>query len=139
MKVKVAQLCLTLCEPMDCSLSGSSVLGNLQWRYPSPGDLPNPKIEPRSPALQADSLPSEPPGKPKGNHKQSEKKIHTMGENICKANNKGSNSKIFKQPMQISITNNPDKKYAEDLNRHFSKDRQTDGQKAREKMHITNY
>ena len=31
---------------------------------PSPGDLPNPGIEPRSPALQADSLPSEPPGKP---------------------------------------------------------------------------
>ena len=32
---------------------------------PPPGDLPNPGIEPRSPALQADSLPSEPPGKPK--------------------------------------------------------------------------
>ena len=32
--------------------------------YPSPGDLPNPGIEPRSPALQADALPSELPGKP---------------------------------------------------------------------------
>ena len=32
---------------------------------PSPGDLPNPRIEPMSPALQADSLRSEPPGKPK--------------------------------------------------------------------------
>ena len=32
---------------------------------PSPGNLPNPGIKPRSPALQADSLPSEPPGKPK--------------------------------------------------------------------------
>ena len=32
--------------------------------FPSPGDLPDPGIEPRSPALQADSLPSEPPGKP---------------------------------------------------------------------------
>ena len=30
-----------------------------------PGDLPNPGIEPSSPTLQADSLPSEPPGKPK--------------------------------------------------------------------------
>ena len=30
---------------------------------PSPGDLPNPGIEPRSPIWQADSLPSEPPGK----------------------------------------------------------------------------
>ena len=32
---------------------------------PSPGDLPNPGIEPRSPTLQADSLPAEPQGKPK--------------------------------------------------------------------------
>ena len=31
---------------------------------PTPGDLPYPGIEPRSPALQADALPSEPPGKP---------------------------------------------------------------------------
>ena len=30
----------------------------------SPRDLPNPGVKPRSPALQADSLPSEPPGKP---------------------------------------------------------------------------
>ena len=33
--------------------------------FPSPGDLPNPGIEPRSPALQADVLPSEPPGNQK--------------------------------------------------------------------------
>ena len=33
--------------------------------FPSPGDLPNPGIEPRSPVLWADSLPTEPPGKPK--------------------------------------------------------------------------
>ena len=35
------------------------------WRglpFPSPGDLPDPGIEPGSPTLQADSLPSEPPG-----------------------------------------------------------------------------
>ena len=32
--------------------------------FPSPGDLPNPGIKPRSPALQTDALPSEPPGKP---------------------------------------------------------------------------
>ena len=31
--------------------------------FPSPGDLPNPGVEPGSPALQADSLLSEPPGK----------------------------------------------------------------------------
>ena len=33
--------------------------------FPSPGDLPNPGIKPRSPPLQADSLPAEPQGKPK--------------------------------------------------------------------------
>ena len=33
--------------------------------FPSPGDLANPGIEPKSPTLQADSLPAEPPGKPK--------------------------------------------------------------------------
>ena len=32
--------------------------------FPSPGDLPHPGTEPGSPALQADYLPSEPPGKP---------------------------------------------------------------------------
>jgi len=32
--------------------------------FPSPRNLPNPRIEPRSPALQTDSLPTEPPGKP---------------------------------------------------------------------------
>ena len=34
------------------------------WPFPSPGDLPNPGIEPRSPALQVNSLPDEPQGKP---------------------------------------------------------------------------
>ena len=34
-----------------------------EFPFPSPGDLPNPGIEPRSPALQADALTSEPPGK----------------------------------------------------------------------------
>ena len=33
--------------------------------FPSPGDLPNPGIKPRSPTLQVDSLPAEPPEKPK--------------------------------------------------------------------------
>ena len=101
MKVKseseVAQSCLTLCDPMDCSLPGSSVHGIFQARvlewstivsnslqppwtvacqvplsmglsrqeywsglpFPSPGNLPDPGIEPGSPALQADSLSSE--------------------------------------------------------------------------------
>ena len=38
----------------------------LQWvTMPTPGDLPNPGVEHKSPALQVDSLPSEPPEKPK--------------------------------------------------------------------------
>ena len=45
-------------------------MGFSRWEYwsglpfPSPRDLPNPGIEPRSPTLQADALTSEPPGKP---------------------------------------------------------------------------
>ena len=42
-------------------------LGQEYWSglpFPPPGDLPDPGTEPRSVALQADSLPSEPPGKP---------------------------------------------------------------------------
>ena len=93
---EVTQSCLTLCDPMDCRLPGSSVRGILQARvlewvaisfsfshvqlfgtpwtvahqsplsmefsrqedwsglpFPSPGDLPDPRIKPRSPALQA--------------------------------------------------------------------------------------
>ena len=56
---------------MDRSLPGSSVHGDSPGKNtevgshsPSPGDLPNPGIEPRSPALQVDSLPSETPWKP---------------------------------------------------------------------------
>ena len=68
----VAQSCLTLCDPMDCSPPGSSVHEgspgkNTGWvALPLPRDLPNPWMEPRSPALRADSLPSEPPGKTLG-------------------------------------------------------------------------
>ena len=70
MRVLVAQSCPTLCDPMDCSLPGSSAHGILQARIPEwvaisfSRDLSDPGIKPRSPALQADSLLSEPPGKP---------------------------------------------------------------------------
>ena len=113
--VLVAQLCLTLCDPMNYRPPGSSVHGILQARilewvvvkvtqscltlvtpwtvackvplsmgfsrqeywsglpFPSSGDLSDPEIEPRSPALQAESLPTELGGKPyhpshQGNH-----------------------------------------------------------------------
>ena len=52
---------------MDCSLRGSSVHEILQSRrlpFPTPGDHLHPRIEPGSPAFQADSLPTEPAGKP---------------------------------------------------------------------------
>ena len=39
-------------------------MGEINFKIPSPGDLPNPGIEPRSLALQVDSLPDGPPGKP---------------------------------------------------------------------------
>ena len=57
-------------DPMDCSPPGPSVHGFSRQEYwsglpfPLPGDLPYPGIKPRYPALQTDSLPFEPPGKP---------------------------------------------------------------------------
>ena len=65
-KVLVAQLYLTLCDRMAHSPPGSSVHGIVQARIlecvasPFSGDLPNPGMEARSLALQADSLLSEP-------------------------------------------------------------------------------
>ena len=69
-KVLVVQSCPTLCDPMDCKPA------RLLCPWDSPGKntgvgchallqggLPHPGMEPLSPALQADSLPSEPPGK----------------------------------------------------------------------------
>ena len=62
-KVLVVQSGLTLCDPMDCSPPGSSFRGILQARilkwvaFPSPGDLPDPGMELRSPALQMVCLP----------------------------------------------------------------------------------
>ena len=65
-KVVVAQLCPETVQSLDCSPLGSSVHGSAHGLpFPSPQGLSNQGIKPRSPALQADSLPSEPPGKPK--------------------------------------------------------------------------
>ena len=67
----ISQSCPTLCDPMDCSPPGSSPRGFTRQEYwrglpcPPPGDLPNAGIKPRSLALPADSLPSEPPGNPR--------------------------------------------------------------------------
>ena len=82
MKVKVAQLCLTLCDPMDYHLwnspgqnTGVGILSLLQ------GNLPDPGIEPTSPALQVDSLPAEPQGKPKGTFNRGT--IHRIPDWVC--------------------------------------------------------
>ena len=79
--MKIAQSYLAVCDLMDYSSSGSSVHGILQARIPewvaisfSRGS-PNPRIKPGSPALQADSLPSEPPGKPSEPNSEGHDKI----------------------------------------------------------------
>ena len=51
--------------PLSCGFPGKEYWSGLT--FPSPGDLPNPGIEPGSPTLQADSLLSELQGKPQGN------------------------------------------------------------------------
>ena len=68
---EVAQSCPTLCNPWTVAHQASPSMGFSRQEYwsglpfPSPGDLPNPGIELRSPALRADSLLAEPQGKPK--------------------------------------------------------------------------
>ena len=62
--------CPSLCDPWTVAHQVPLSMGFSRQEYwsglpfLSPGDLPNPGIEPRSPALQADTLLSEPPGKP---------------------------------------------------------------------------
>ena len=81
----VEQLCLTLCDPMDCSLPSSSVHGILQARVLEwvaisfSRDLPHVGSEPRSPTLQADSLPTEPLGKPCG-HESEQTQAESEGQ-----------------------------------------------------------
>ena len=66
MKVKAlaAQLCPTVAHqfPLSVGFSRQECWSGLP--FPSPGDLPDPGIEPGSPALEADALTSEPPGTP---------------------------------------------------------------------------
>ena len=69
-EVKITQSCPTLCDLMDYAVNG--ILQAMDWRpflsfgpFLSPGGLPNPGMEPRSPALQVGSLPTELPENPK--------------------------------------------------------------------------
>ena len=73
-KVKVAQSCLTLCEPIDCSLPGSSVNRTLQARilewvaFPFSRGSSEPKDQTQVSLIAGEgaepALPAEPPGKP---------------------------------------------------------------------------
>ena len=77
----VAQSCPTFFDPMNCVACQALSMEFSRQEYwtglpfPSLGDLPHPGMEPGSPELQADSLPSEPTGKPN---------VHTT---LCKINN----------------------------------------------------
>ena len=67
--VLVAQPCPTLCDTIDCSLQAALSMGFPRQEYwsglpfLSPEDLPDPAIKAGFPALQTNSLPSEPSGK----------------------------------------------------------------------------
>ena len=82
---KSPQSCLTLCDAMDSNLPGFSVHKDSPGRNTGVGChallqriYPNPGIEPRTPALQADSLPSEPPGKKYGRRNRLEEKLQEV-------------------------------------------------------------
>ena len=67
-KVLVAQLCPTLCDPWTVARQAPLSMGFSRHEYhggspfPSPGDLPDPEIEPTSPALAGGFFTAEPPG-----------------------------------------------------------------------------
>ena len=66
-EMKVAQSCLTLGDPMGYTVDEILQARILEWvAFPFTKDLPNAATKPRSPALQADSLPTELQGRPKG-------------------------------------------------------------------------
>ena len=81
------------------------------WPCPPAGDLPNPDTEPRSPALQADSLPSEPPGKPSSMYRRA----------VCARVERHGGAGESKQPCStekqlcLGMLNQASVVYAEDL------------------------
>jgi len=61
------------------------------YPFPSPGDLPNPGTKPGSPTLQADSLPSEPPGKTQRKRQKSRDVVGGWG------GKSGEQDKVFRE------------------------------------------
>ena len=66
--------------PLSMGLSRQEYWSGLP--FPSPGDLPNPGIEPRSPELQADFLLSAPPGKSTKEERIKSVELNTEGDDI---------------------------------------------------------
>ena len=60
----ICQICWCIISCSLWTIFQARILEQVKWLFPSPEDLPNQGIEPKSPALQADSLPAEPQGKP---------------------------------------------------------------------------
>ena len=108
MKVLVAQLCLTLCNPMIRQIPLSMEFSRQEnWSglpLPSPGNLPNPGIEPGSPALQVDSSPTEPPGLGEGwvyQEEWNEPEDQVRMRDCCKVERKTRNKIIRKNPKRV--------------------------------------
>ena len=103
----VTQACLTLCNSMDCSLPGSSVHGDspdknagVSYRALSRGSS-QPRDRPRSPALQVDPSPSEPPGKTKVKVSQSCLTLCDPGQDT------GVGSQFLLQGIFLTLASNP--------------------------------
>ena len=125
-KVKVCQSCPTLCNPMDYSLPGSSVHGISQARILEWAATSFSRRSSWSPALQADSLPSVPPGNPgfytaKGTINKT-KTILRMGGNICKWSNKWRVNLQNTQTIHSAQHQKKKKNLAKDLNSYFFKE-----------------
>ena len=91
--MKVTQSCLTLCNPLDYTIHGILQARVLEWAaFPfSRGSSQSPGIEPRSPALQDDSLPAESQGKPTslpGLHQKETGRSPVLGLRITRSPNK---------------------------------------------------
>ena len=83
-KVKVTQLCPTLCDPMDYTVHEILQARILEWvAVPFSWGSSQPRDQPGSPALQADSLPAKPQGKPGYIEHTQQRKIVRTSRDDC--------------------------------------------------------